>query len=103
MQSSGHSYSIVFFTVGFASHHNRDFLPACSESLQARISATRVRMDSIRADSGVGPGQFKLHIAVEDGSLILRGVSEHALPEGVYKVRLQIEEANTLGDCRRPT
>jgi hypothetical protein len=59
--------------------------------------ATRVRMDSIRRIQGWKPGQFELQISVEDGALILRGVNEHALPEGIYKLRLQIEEAKTLG------
>jgi hypothetical protein len=38
-----------------------------------------------------------LNLSVEDGSIILRGVTAHALPEGLYQVRLQIEEVKTLG------
>jgi hypothetical protein len=61
----------------------------------ARDEITRFRMDSIRRIQGWQPGEFKLKVAVEDGSLILRGANEHALPEGRYKIRLQIEEART--------
>jgi len=63
----------------------------------ARSAATRERMNSIRRVQGWEPGQFKLNVSVEDGSLILRGVNEHSLPEGLYKVRLEIEEATTVG------
>jgi hypothetical protein len=63
----------------------------------ARSAATRERMNSIRRIQGWEPGVFKLKVSVEDGSIILRGVNEHALPEGVYKIRLQVEEAKTLG------
>jgi hypothetical protein len=38
-----------------------------------------------------------LKLAVEDGSLILRGVNPHALPEGFYKVRVQIEKVKSAG------
>src|SRR4029453_5284533 len=63
----------------------------------ARSAATRERMNSIRRVQGWEPGQFKFNVSGEDGSLILRGVNEHALPEGLYKVRLEIEEATTVG------
>jgi hypothetical protein len=63
----------------------------------ARSASTRERMNSIRRIQGWDPGQFKLNVSVEDGSLILRGVNQHGLPEGLYKIRLQIEEAKTLG------
>src|SRR5262245_24539140 len=66
-------------------------------SFDARSDATRERMNSIRRVQGWEPGQFKLNVSVEDGSLILRGVNEHSLPEGLYKVRLEIEEATTVG------
>jgi hypothetical protein len=56
---------------------------------------TRLRMDSIRRIQGWDPGQFKLSLSVEDGSILLRGVNEHSLPEGKYRLRLQIEEAET--------
>lgn len=66
-------------------------------SFLAGSAATRERMDSIRRIQGWDPGQFKLNVAVEDGSLILRGVNEHALPEGLYKLKVQIEETRTPG------
>lgn len=56
---------------------------------------TRMRMDSVRRIQGWQPGEFKLDVRVEDGSILLRGVNEHALPEGRYRVRLQIEEADS--------
>jgi hypothetical protein len=56
---------------------------------------TRIRMDSVRRIQGWDPGQFKLNLSVEDGSILLRGVNEHALPEGKYRVRLEVEEAET--------
>jgi hypothetical protein len=70
-----------------------EFLPASD--------ATRERMNSVRRIQGWDPGQFKLNFAVEDGSIILRGVNQHALPQGLYKIRLQIEEARTPGAFRR--
>jgi hypothetical protein len=63
--------------------------------------ATRERMNSIRRIQGWDPGQFKLRMAVEDGALMLRGVGEHALPEGVYKLLVEIEEAKLAGGARR--
>jgi hypothetical protein len=56
-------------------------------------AATRMRMNSIRRIQGWDPGQFKLRMNVEDGSILLRGVTEHALPEGRYRVRMIVEEA----------
>jgi hypothetical protein len=58
---------------------------------------TRMRMDSIRRMQGWEPGQFKLNMSVENGSIFLRGVDTHALPEGRYRLQLQIEEAATPG------
>jgi hypothetical protein len=66
----------------------------------ARSVVTRERMNSIRRVQGWEPGQFKLNVSVEDGSLLLRGVNEHALPAGSYKVQLEIEEAKTRGGFR---
>ena len=56
---------------------------------------TRIRMDSVRRIQGWQPGEFKLNLSVANGSIVLRGANEHALPEGRYGVRLQIEEAKT--------
>ena len=69
-------------------------------AFEPRGDATRERMNSIRRIQGWDPGQFKLKISVEDGSIILRGVNPHALPEGLYRIRLQIEEAKTPGGYR---
>ena len=40
------------------------------------------RMRRVRQLQGWDPGQFKLVITVEDGSLVLRGVDPLALPQG---------------------
>src|SRR5262245_4524133 len=61
----------------------------------ARNEITRVRMDSVRRIQGWQPGEFKLNLSVANGSILLRGANEHALPEGRYGIRLQIEEAKT--------
>jgi hypothetical protein len=66
-------------------------------SIDGRSEATRERMRSIRRIQGWDPGTFKLNVSVEDGSLILRGVDSHGLPEGLYRLRFEIEEAKTLG------
>ena len=62
-----------------------------------RNEATRVRMDNIRRIQGWEPGTFQLKMSVADGSIILRGVESHTLPEGFYKVRVQIEEVTNSG------
>jgi hypothetical protein len=64
-------------------------------TFDAGSAATRERMNSIRRVQGWDPGSFNLNVAVEDGALILRGVNEHALPEGLYKLKVEIEEART--------
>ena len=61
----------------------------------AQNEITRMRMDSIRRVQGWDPGVFKLSATVDDGSILLRGVNEHTLPEGRYRIRLQIEEAKS--------
>jgi hypothetical protein len=64
-------------------------------TFDAASAATRERMNSIRRVQGWDPGQFKLNVAVEDGALVLRGVNEHTLPEGLYKLKVEIEETKT--------
>jgi hypothetical protein len=64
-------------------------------TFDAASDATRERMNSIRRVQGWDPGQFKLNLAVEDGALKLRGTNEHALPEGLYRLKVEIEEART--------
>jgi hypothetical protein len=66
-------------------------------TFDAASAATAERMNSIRRIQGWDPGQFKLQVAVEDGALVVRGVNEHALPEGLYKLKVEIEEARTPG------
>ena len=50
---------------------------------------TKFRMRHIAQVKGWELGQFKLNISVEDGSLILRGDDQDALPEGHYKLRVE--------------
>jgi hypothetical protein len=64
-------------------------------TFDAATPATRERMNSIRRIQGWDPGQFKLNVSAEDGALVLRGVNEHALPEGLYRLKVQVEEART--------
>jgi hypothetical protein len=70
---------------------------AIGVGLTHRNEVTRLRLDNIRRTLGWLPGQFDLKASVEDGSLILRGFNRHALPEGFYKVRLQVEEVQSAG------
>ena len=65
--------------------------------LTARGEATRQRMRRIGQVKGWSPGEFKLTISVEDGSLVLRGVDADALPEGLYALTIEIEDAR----CRQ--
>lgn len=61
---------------------------------------TTYRMRRVRQLQGWDPGQFKLKLAVEDGSLIVRGVDQFALPEGRYTLNVQLEEATTRAATR---
>jgi hypothetical protein len=61
---------------------------------------TAYRMRRVRQLQGWDPAQFKLLISVEDGSLVLRGVDQLALPEGRYTVRVRLEEAKTREQTR---
>ena len=65
--------------------------------LAPRGDATRQRMRRIGQVKGWAPGEFKLTISVEDGNLILRGVDADALPEGLYALTIEIEDAR----CRQ--
>lgn len=56
---------------------------------------TKYRMRRIRQLQGWEPNQFKLALAVEDGAIVLRGVTPLALPEGRYRVQVSLEEART--------
>jgi hypothetical protein len=70
-------------------------------AFRARGAGTKERINSIRRIQGWEPGQFKLRMSVEHGSLILRGANEHALPEGLYELKVQIEEATTPKTFRK--
>jgi hypothetical protein len=61
-----------------------------------RNPITADRMASVARTLGWERGVFKLNVTVEDGALVLRGVTKHALPEGAYDLRLQLDEAKTL-------
>lgn len=61
--------------------------------LTGRGEATKQRMRRIAQVKGWDLGQFKLTVSVEDGNLILRGADADSLPEGLYAVKLQVEEA----------
>ena len=63
--------------------------------INARGDATKERMKRIEKVKGWGPGGFRLLPTVEDGNIVLRGVDQDALPEGLYAVRVQMEEAKT--------
>jgi hypothetical protein len=61
---------------------------------------TEYRMRRIRQLQGWDPVQFKLTITVEDGAIVLRGIDKHSLPEGRYRIVVNIEEAKTAGTNR---
>lgn len=61
---------------------------------------TKYRMRRIRQLQGWEPNQFKLAVAVEDGAMVLRGVTPLALPEGRYRVQVTLEEAKTRGAAK---
>lgn len=67
--------------------------------LTGRGDATRQRMRRIAQVKGWDLGTFKLTMAVEDGNVILRGVDPDALPEGLYALKVEIEEAR----CKQAT
>ncbi len=62
-------------------------------TFDAANEITRYRLRRIRQIQGWHPGEFKLNVSVEDGSIVLRGINADSLPEGVYTVALNIEEA----------
>lgn len=70
---------------------------------RGRSEATRERMRNIRRINGWAPGDFRLKASVDDGAMVFRGVNEHALPEGHYEVRLQIEEVSVSAKNRNVT
>jgi hypothetical protein len=63
--------------------------------LNGRTEATKFRLRRIGQVKGWEPGQFKLNVSAEDGKLILRGDDPDALPEGLYSLRVEVEEARS--------
>lgn len=73
---------------------------AVAIGFDAANEITEYRVRRVRQLQDWGPGQFKLLISVEDGSLVLRGVDQLALPQGRYTVRVRLEEARTREQTR---
>jgi hypothetical protein len=71
-----------------------------SIGFDAANEITEYRVRRVRQLQGWDPGQFRLLVSVEDGTLVLRGVDPHALPEGRYTVRVRLEEATTRQQVR---
>lgn len=63
---------------------------------------TKYRMRRIRQLQGWEPNQFKLAVAVEDGAIVLRGVTPLALPEGGIVSRLRSRSRRPV-ERRRPS
>ena len=71
-----------------------------SIGFDAANEITEYRVRRVRQLQGWDPGQFKLLVSAEDGSLVLRGVDPYALPQGRYTVRVRLEEAKTREQTR---
>jgi hypothetical protein len=74
-----------------------------SIGFDAANAITDYRVRRVRQLQGWTSGQFKLLVTVEDGSLVLRGVDQFALPPGRYTVRVRLEEAKTREQTRTVT
>ena len=59
----------------------------------ARDEITRYRMRRIQQLRDWAPGEFRLKVRAEGGTLVLRGEDQDALPEGRYRLSLDLEEA----------
>ena len=70
-------------------------------SFNAANEITRYRLRRVRQVQGWQPGEFKLNFSVEDGAIVLRGIDAYSLPEGLYTIALNIEEAKTRPATRR--
>jgi hypothetical protein len=64
---------------------------------------TKFRMQRVRQIQAWDPSVFKLHLTVEDGTIVIRGVDRHSLPEGRYNVTIRLEEATTKPEKRMVT
>ena len=69
-------------------------------SLSADDDVTRYRMGRVQQLQGWAPGEFKLRVSAEGGTLVLRGDDPMSLPQGRYQVRVGLEEARTKGRRR---
>jgi hypothetical protein len=54
---------------------------------------TRIRMTRIRQVKGWPGAIFKVRVSVEDGSLVIRGDDEFSLPEGFYRISVNVTDA----------
>lgn len=63
--------------------------------LNPRGRATEERMRRIARVKGWRLDEFRLRPSVEDGNIVLRGDDADALPEGLYSLRVEVEEAAT--------
>jgi hypothetical protein len=61
----------------------------------AADEVTRYRMRRVRQLQGWEPHQFSLLRSVEDGAIVLRGVTPFGLPEGRYTLGVHVQEAKT--------
>lgn len=61
-------------------------------SIRGRSEVTRYRMRRIAQIKGWEAGTFQLRVAVEGGSLVLRGDDPDSLPEGDYTLRVRVED-----------
>lgn len=64
-------------------------------SLTADDDLTRYRMGRVQQLKGWAPGEFKLKVSAEGGTLVLRGDDNLSLPHGRYQLRVGLEEAKT--------
>ncbi len=70
---------------------------------EAADDITAYRMRRVRQLQGWDPGEFKLNVTVEDGSIVLRGVDAYSLPEGRYWLAVTLEEAESSPSRQRVT
>jgi hypothetical protein len=64
-------------------------------TFRAANEISRYRMRRIQQIKGWQPGEFRLRVSVEAGTLVLRGDDPFSLPEGRYELRVRLEEART--------
>jgi hypothetical protein len=69
---------------------------AVNIGFSANDASTEYRMARIRQLKDWPPGQFTIPVSVEDGSLVLRGVDAYSLPEGRYRVTVNVTGAKVV-------